>query len=215
MSAELSARLFGLPARLLMNWTAFTAVAHIAGVLPLAVCGIAFLARRPVAPAALLLSVGFALSFVADTFGYLWWRSGRETVWISYILVPVQMTVFLLALGRLRYERVIAAGFVLLLATSWAVSDFRSQEAVASIQAGALICVLVFRNEIVRRWRGPVLLYCGGAIPFLLVMGSSPPAENPAWVPAWAGYQLVRITALVWMAWLIFREARPKQLEVA
>jgi hypothetical protein len=199
----------------MIGWTILAIVAHIAGALPLAVCGGAWFRKRPVAPAALLLSVGFALSAIADTWGLFLALSGRENLWITYILVPVQMAVFLLALGKLPWERVVVLVYLLVVALSFTVGDFRNHEVVASVQLGALVSLIAFQNDTVRRWREPIVIYCAATIPFLLVMGAASPAANPAWVGAWAGYQGVRIVGLVWMSWLIFRAARPKQLEVA
>lgn len=181
-----------------MGWPALQELAHWAGALPLVACAILALRRRLPSPDARLLALAFFTSFLTDAIAA---RLGAPNLWLTYINAPLQFGLFLTVIAPVEHRRLVWAGFGLVVAVSLLRNTWGAQETVIEALAGAWVCLVAYRHRTV--YRLPVLLYCGLAIPFLLVMGFAAPSITGPWIIAWVGYQAVRITALGWMTVLL------------
>jgi hypothetical protein len=175
-------------------------VALLASILPLLAC--ATVRGRRESPGVILVAVAFAVSFVVDGFAWVSLQMGLPNMWLTYIGAPVQLLLLLVALAPQPKLRVMAAFFGLAGAASVLRASENIPETFLQVLAGAWIAVLAWRSVELVRYRTPIMLYCAGAIPFLLVLGTGQPAMG-IWMTAWVGYQAVRVTALAAMAYLI------------
>jgi hypothetical protein len=177
----------------------------------LVACALAVLSGKTPSTGAVLLSVAFAVSFVADSLSKLLLMANLPNLWPSYIGGPLQFALLLLAVTS-RQSRIVAGFFMLLVAVSILRGPFSTPETAVQIVAGAWVALVAWRSPRVIDYRDPIILYCAGTIPFLLILGMHEPAPG-LWMRAWAAYQGVRVMALAFMAVLLLRAARPR-LEV-
>jgi hypothetical protein len=146
-----------------------------------------------------VIVLALGLSFVVDTATRIGLMAYLPTQWLMYLGAPLQFGLLVLAAGVGPRPRVLLLFFALVVLASIMRGTFDSPETFVRVVAGAWIAIAALRNPDLTRVRDPLVLYCAGAIPFLLVMGTSAPAYG-FWMAAWVGYQCVRISALCWMS---------------
>jgi hypothetical protein len=193
------------------RWTQVAAIGI--GLVPLAAVAWATLRGRKPSPQVVLLACAFALSF-AD--GLLAWKlraNGHETLWLTFVVIPVQYAVLMAVVQPREHQRIVWLFYALIVAASWAGGDRAGIEMFVHAVAGAWIALVAYRQPDVARYRTALLLYCGATIPFLLAMGFLPPSMAMPWVGAWTSYQLTRLSALSVMAWAVLAQPRMR-LEV-
>jgi hypothetical protein len=178
----------------------------------LVACALAVLSGKTPSTGAVLLSVGFAVSFVTDSLSMVLLRAGLPNLWPSYIGTPIQFALLIHVVGPGPYPRALAAFLVLLAVVTISRGQFSTPETVVHSMNGAWVALVAWRSPRVIDYRDPIILYCAGTIPFLLILGMHEPAPG-LWMRAWAAYQGVRVMALAFMAVLLLRAARPR-LEV-
>jgi cell division protein FtsB len=188
-----------VPAEFPAQWSALSVislvwlshVAWVAGLLPLVACALAVLSGKTPSTGAVLLSVAFAVSFVADSLSKLLLMANLPNLWPSYIGGPLQFALLLLAVTS-RQSRIVAGFFLLLVAVSILRGPFSTPETAVQIVAGAWVALVAWRSPRVIDYRDPIILYCAGTLPFLLILGMHEPAPG-LWLRAWAAYQGVRV----------------------
>jgi hypothetical protein len=187
-------------------------VSHFAGLLPLA--AVAWLSlRRPVEPTAVILGAVFAMSFALDMTGAALGDAGVPNLWLTYILAPVQFGLLLAVVMPVRYRRIVWGFFGLLVAASFARATFDAPETFVHVLGGAFVALAAWTQPAFERYRTGVMLYCVATIPGLLAMGFFTPGWTVEWLAAWGLYQVVRVSALVCVAWSILAFPRTR-LEV-
>ena len=187
-------------------------VVHYAALLPvLAVAWAALRGRVPRGPVR-LLAAAFALSWVADSVGAKLQAVGQPTLWVTFILAPVQYALILLAVRPASFRRTVWLFFGLVVLASWAGGDWSGIEIMVHVVCGAWVCLVIARQPDLEHVRTAVLVYCGLAIPWLLTMGFADP-YGIVWPVAWYGYQTVRIAALAMLGYFVVSQPRMR-LEV-
>jgi hypothetical protein len=169
------------------------------GLLPLLACNWAARKGRACTGRELLVAMALSVSFFVDSAGLLGFKAEIPTQWLMYLGAPLQFGMLIYAAGVGPRPLVLLLFFALVAIASVMRGTFDSPETFVRVVAGAWIAIAVLRNPHLGRVRDPLVLYCAGAIPFLLVMGTSAPAYG-FWMAAWVGYQCVRISALCWMS---------------
>jgi hypothetical protein len=182
----------------LMGWDVLSYLSYWSSILPLLACAVLYLVKRPASSDAWLLSAAFFVSFIADSLAAALAQQGINNWWLSYAFAPLQFGLLLYVVSaRTDVRNVALIGLLLLAIASVTRGTLDAPETFVKVIGGALVGLLVLHGP-VRRFRGPVLLYCMGAIPWLLAMGAVP-REQPAWFWLWVAYLITRITALGWM----------------
>lgn len=179
-------------------------IGHFAPVLPMAVCLLLMLRKREPSPDAVLITCAFFISFIADQMGAFMAEQGMTNRWLFYVYGPIQFGLLAHVLAPSGLKRR-AVGIVLLMAVISAVSGVSDAETLVSIAAGLMITMLVATVPL-GRFKAPIVVYCAGAIPFLLMMEASPPATHGPWIVGWFGYQAVRVVALLWLSYALMRQ---------
>lgn len=181
---------------------------YYAAAVPLAVCvwlGFRTKDRDP-SRDAWLLSLGFFISFMADTIAHPLAQAGLNTWWLSYVYAPVQFALFVAVVAQHRTLRsIVLVGVVLLAIQSVWRDTLHSPETFVRVTGGVLVCFLLWGVQTLRCYRAPLWIYCGLTFPLLLAMGNLP-TTDPRWLWIWAGYQLLRVTALALMTWTLVRK---------
>lgn len=183
------------------------------GLIPLAAVTIATLRGRRPHPDIVLLACAFALSFVADWIAWKLRADGHSTLWLTYVLAPVQFGLLMAIVQPREHQRIVWMFFVLVVLASLAGGDLRGIEMFVHAGAGAWVALVAYRQPGLERYRAAIVLYCAGAIPYLLGMGFLRPAMDVGWLSMWSGYQLTRLAALSLMAWAVLVQPRMR-LEV-
>jgi len=186
-------------------------VGYFAGLLPLAAVARLSL-RRSVESMAVILSYVFALSFAIDLSAGGVREQGASNLWLTYVLAPVQFGLLLAVVMPPRYRRIVWGFFALLVAASLLRATFDAPETFIHVLGGAFVALAAWTQPAFARYRTGVALYCAVPIPALLAMGFFPRDSVP-WLVAWAVYQVVRVSALVGVAWSILAVPRTR-LEV-
>lgn len=193
------------------RWAQIVAIA--VGLAPLAaVAWVTLRGRRP-GPAVILLACAFALSFVDGWLGWLLRGNGHPTLWLTYVVIPVQYALIMAVVQPREHQRIVWLFYLLLVAVSWAGADYQSVEMGVHVVAGAWISLVAYRQPEIARYRAAVLIYCGASIPFLLALGFMAPRLTAGWIMTWTGYQMVRLMALTVMAYVVTTQPRTR-LEV-
>jgi len=186
-----------------MIWDALSYLSYWSSTAPLLVCAVLWCLRRNPTEEAWLLSAAFFVSFIADSLGAVLALRGINNWWLSYAFAPLQFGLLIWTVAEQRPVRNVALiGLLLLAAVSAVRGTLDAPETFVKVIGGAVVAVLVLEGPMVRRYRGPVLLYCLGAIPWLLAMGAIP-RERPLWLYVWVGYLVTRIVALGWMVQVV------------
>ena len=186
-----------------------------AAALPLVAC---FARRRP-GQEAWLISAAFAVSLLIEVVSYLVRQSGGHgNAWVGYVGYPVQFALLVLAVAKDPPAIGIGLGGVILLAmgssavplgiTASGQALVIPQEVMLRGLAGLGIAGLAWENPAFDRFRGPVMLYTLTCLPFVIGMALLP-RTLPAWLWVWAGYQAVRLTALLWTTAAVLRGDEP------
>lgn len=187
-------------------------VAQWAGLLPLA--AVAWLSlRRTVEPPSVILAAVFALSFAFDLASDALMDAGAPNLWLTYLLAPVQFGLLLAVVMPVRYRRIVWGFFALLVAASTVRASYNAPETFIHVLGGAFVALAAWMQPEFRRYRVGVALYCAATIPGLLAMGLVAPGWTAEWLAAWGLYQVVRVSALVCVAWSILAVPRTR-LEV-
>ena len=148
-----------------------------------------------------ILAVAFSVSFVIDAFADRLALAGLNNHWLMYVGAPVQFGLFMAVFTPGKARRIAAAAFGLVVILSWLRNTFLSPETIIRTLAGTWVAFVAWKHT--SRFRGPVLVYCGLAIPFLLAMGFFTPSLTGPWVYAWVPYLVIRMIALAWMSGLL------------
>lgn len=153
--------------------------------------------KRTVSPEAWLIVAGFFVSFIADTVGYSLAAMGRNTWWLTYVYVPLQFGIWITALTRSRAVRWVGVlGLLAIAGSSLLRGPLTVPETVVQVGAGLGVAWLAW--GIPAPYRPALLLYCLGAVPFLVGMAVLP-MQHPGWLWVWVGYQSVRLLAVGFM----------------
>src|SRR5688500_4321128 len=164
----------------LMFWDVLTYLSYWGSILPLLACAVLALLGRARSADAWLLSAAFFVSFIADSLAAALAVQGTNNWWRSYAFAPLQVGLLLYVVStRGDVRNVALIGLMLLAVVSVARGTLEAPETFVKVIGGAVVGLLIIEGP-VRRFRGPVLLYCMGAIPWLLAMGAIP-RERPAW----------------------------------
>jgi hypothetical protein len=180
------------------------------GLVPLAAVVWEILRGRKPDPDAILLVCAFAISAIT---GWMDWQlraNGHETLWLTYVVIPVQFAVIMSVVQPREHQRIVWLFYGLLVAVSWAGADQQSIEMGVHVVAGAWIALVAYRQPAVAPYRAALVLYCGATIPFLLALGFQAPRLTAGWIMTWTGYQTVRLIALTLMAYAVVAEPRTR-----
>jgi len=181
-----------------MGWDILSYLSYWSSTLPLLACAVLYLLHRHPSTDAWLLSAAFFVSFIADSLAAALAVQHLNNWWLSYAFAPLQFGLLLYVVSiRNDVRNVALIGLFLLAIASATRGTLNAPETFVKVVGGAVVGLLILEGPI-RRYRGPVLLYCMGAIPWLLAMGAVP-REQPAWFWLWAAYLVTRILALGWM----------------
>lgn len=167
-------------------------------------------ARRPVDPHGALVVYAFLISLVADGAQWALAAAGQPNQWLSYLWAPAQYAVLLGLLIRRPPVRHLVWAVLALVALTLIVKGplLRSETVVQVVGGVAVARLIAVAPAPLRALRGPVTWYTLGQAPLVLLMAWPALAPTAAgWGAAWAAQMLVRITALVWLAWRIARAA--------
>lgn len=184
-----------------------------AAALPLLAC----LTRKP-GREAWLIAAAFAVSLAMDVVAWLVAAQAHGNAWVGYLGYPVQFALLVLAVAKDPPAIGIGLGGVILLAmgssavplgiTASGQALVIPQEVMLRGLAGLGIAGLAWENPAFDRFRGPVMLYTLTCLPFVIGMALLP-RTLPAWLWVWAGYQAVRLTALLWTTAAVLRGDEP------
>ena len=181
------------------------------GLLPLLACGVYWI-RHVTPPAnAVLLSLGFAVSFLADLTGKTLAAEGVNTWFLSFIWPPVQLAWWWAVIAQRDSVRwtgslaILLAGLLSLLQ-----GPLMALELVVRCLGALAVILLAWKSVGIERYRPAILVTGVAMIVFALPLRFTP-VDHWLWLVMWGGFQAMRLVALLLMAWAILS---PKPLEV-
>jgi hypothetical protein len=182
-----------------------------AGLLPLAACAVYWIWRWTPPANAVLLSVGFAVSFIADLIGKTLAEQQINTRFLSFLWPPVMLALWW-AIVAVR-ESVRWTGVITILLggmLSFIQGPLEGLEIVVRCLGSIAIILLVWKTVGFERYRVSMLVMALGMIVFAIPL-KAVPTSHPVYLYVWGGFQAVRLVALLLMAWAILA---PRTLEV-
>jgi len=181
------------------------------GLIPLAACGVVWLWRWFVPPNAVLLSLGFAVSFLADLTGKALAEQHVNSWFLSFLWPPIQLAIWWAVIAQ--RDRVRWAGVLGILAAgalSMIQGPLTGLELVVRGLGAIIVTILAFKTVGFERYRLAILVTGSAMLVFGIPM-KVVPNTLPVWLWVWGGFQAMRLVALLLMARAILF---PRTLEV-
>lgn len=152
------------------------------------------------------VALAFFVSFLIDSVMMQLGFYKLNNWWVQYIGYPIQFGILIGCLVRFHTKRVLALGFLTLVAIAAALrGTLDKPETMTCVLGGAAACFLVWGVEPMKRYRWPIWLYGGLTIPAILTMGKLD-VTDPAWLNVEAVYHVLRLLAYGWLTVAVVRE---------
>lgn len=169
---------------------------------PFLACGIQAWRHRCV-PDAVLLSVGFAVSFVADYTGLILAEQHRANWWVSYVYMPIQLIIwtFVIAQNRAVRWRTIVTIFVVGIFSA-IQGPLDELEIAVSICGSGFVFWILHNTNALQRFKLPLSIMLASSVFFIPITKLR--TSSDLWYVFYFMYQGVRLTALCLMVRALF-----------